>query len=100
MPVSGTTTATVEVLSLATVRGRGRLIGMAMVEVVLDGVPIILQGVRVLRRADGMAVVEMPCHRHTDGDLVPAVVLPEELEEEVCRQVLHRAAPASAGVAV
>ena len=35
--------------------------------------------------------VEPPCYRHTDGDMVPAVVLPDELEEAVTRAVLERA---------
>ena len=46
---------------------------------------------RILRRADGLSYVEPPCYRHTDGDLIPAVVLPEELEEAVARAVLERA---------
>lgn len=92
--MTGTSPATVEVLSLTLSRAPGRLIGLAVVEVVLDDVPIVLQGVRVLRRADGMAVVEMPAYRHSSGELLPAVVLPDELDEAVQRQVLHELAPA------
>ena len=88
-----TSPATVEVLDVTRLAGRGRLLGLAAVEMVLDGVAIVLQGVRVLRRSDGMGVVEMPCYRHADGDLVPAVVLPLELEEAVARAVLHHLAP-------
>ncbi len=88
-----TSPVTVEVLCLDRPHGRGRLVGTATVEMLLDGVSIILQGVRVLRRPDGMAVVEMPCCRHQSGELVPAVVLPVELEEAVARQVLHEIAP-------
>ncbi len=57
----------------------------------LDGVAIVLQGVRLLRRAEGLSYVEPPCYRHTNGDMVPAVVLPEELEEAIARAVLERA---------
>lgn len=71
--------------------GRRRLMGLAQVEVTLDGVAIVLQGVRILRRADGLSYVEPPCFRHTDGDMIPAVVLPEELEDAVARAVLERA---------
>ncbi len=74
--------------------GRRRLMGLAQVEVILDGVAIVLQGVRILRRADGLSYVEPPCYRHTDGDMVPAVLLPVELEEAVAWAVLHRARPA------
>ncbi len=77
------------------VRGRGGLIGLAIVELALDGVPIVLQGVRIVRRPDGLAVVEPPCYRHTDGGLVPAVVLPEELEDAIARLVLRHLAPAA-----
>ena len=60
-------------------------------EVTLDGVAIILQGVRILRRPDGLSYVEPPCYRHTDGDMVPAVLPPEELENAIARAVLERA---------
>ena len=70
--------------------GRGRLLGMAQVEIVLDGVAIVLQGVRILRRGDGWAYIEPPCYRHTDGDMVPAVALPEDLEDAMARAVLER----------
>lgn len=43
--MSDTSPATVQVLHLAMVRARGKLIGLATVEVVLDGVSIVLQGV-------------------------------------------------------
>ena len=89
--MSDTATASVEVLEVTLLPGRGRLLGLAQVEVTLDGVAIVLQGVRILRRADGLSYVEPPCYRHTDGDLVPAVVMPLELEEAVARAVLERA---------
>lgn len=57
--------------------GRRRLMGLAQVEVTLDGMGIVLQGVRILRRPDELSHVEPPWYRHTDGDLVPAVVLPK-----------------------
>lgn len=91
--MSETSPATVEVLSLTLTRAPGRLIGLAVVEVVLDGVPIVIQGVRVLRRPDGLAVVQMPTYRHTTGELIPALVLPDELDDAVQRQVLHELAP-------
>ncbi len=91
--MTDTSPATVEVLSVTLSRAPGRLIALAVVEVVLDGVPIVLQGVRVLRRADGMAVVQMPAYRHQSGELLPAVVLPEELDEAVQRQVLQELVP-------
>ena len=93
--MSDTSVVTVQVVSLTLTRAPGRLIGLAAVELTLDGVGITLQGVRVMRRADGMAVVQMPAYRHSSGDLVPAVVLPDELDEVVQRQVLQELAPAA-----
>lgn len=89
--MSETSTVTIEVLDVTMLGGRRRLQGLAQVEIVLDGVAMILQGVRIMRRADGLSYCEPPCYRHTDGDMIPAVVLPEELEEAVARAVLERA---------
>lgn len=66
--------------------------GLAQVQVMLDVVDTVLQGVSIQRRADGLSYVEPPCYRHTDGDMVPAIVLPEELEDAVARAVLERLA--------
>lgn len=86
-----TTPVTIEVLDVTMLAGRGRLIGTASVELVIGGIAITLQGVRIVRRPDGLASVEPPCVRHVDGDLIPAVVLPEELEDAIAREVLLRA---------
>lgn len=93
-------TATVEVLALFRTPNRGRLLATAQVELVLDGVALIVQGVRIIRRADGLATVEPPCFRHTDGDLVPAIVLPPELDAALARAVLAAFAPTALPVPV
>ena len=89
--VTDTSPVTVEVLDLVHLHGHGKLIGLAQVEIILDGVAIVLQGWRLMRRVDGLAEVEPPVYRHVDGDMVPAIVLPDELEEAVARAVLERA---------
>lgn len=86
-----TTPATIEVLDVTMLAGRGRLMGTARVELVIGGVSVLLQGVRLVRRADGLTSVEPPSVRHVDGDLIPAVVLPQELEDAIAREVLQRA---------
>ena len=53
-----------------------------------------------MRRPDGLAEVEMPLHRHVDGELVPSIVAPEELEDAIARAVLERVAPRALVVAV
>ena len=85
------TSASVEMLDVSILPGRRRLTRPAQVAVTLDGVAIMLQDVRILRRADDLSYVEPPCYRHTDGDLVSAMVVPEELEDAIARAVLERA---------
>lgn len=86
-----TSPVTVEVVDLTRISGRGKLIGLAAVEIVLDGVALLTQGWRLVRRADGFTTIEAPVYRHAGGDLVPALVLPLELEEAVARAVLEHA---------
>lgn len=86
-----TSPVTVEVVDLTRISGRGKLIGLAAVEIVLNGVAVVTQGWRLVRRADGFTTIEAPVYRHADGDLVPAVVLPLELEEAVVRAILEHA---------
>ena len=62
---SPTPPVTVEVLDFIMLPSRGRLQGLALVEVILDGVAIILQGVRILRQANGLSYVEPTCYQHT-----------------------------------
>ena len=52
--------------------------------------PGALQGFRILCRVDGLSYIEPPCYRHIDGDLVPALMQPEELEYAIARAVLER----------
>ncbi len=89
--MTDTSPVTVEVVDLTRISGRGKLIGLVAVEIVLDGVAVVTQGWRLVRRADGLATVEAPVYRHADGDWVPAIVLPDELEEAVARAVLEHA---------
>lgn len=93
-------TASVEVLGIFLTPNRGRLLATAQVELVIDGVAIIVQGVRIIGRTDGLAVVEPPCFRHTDGDLIPAVILPDELAAVVERAVLAAFSPSTHPVPV
>lgn len=73
-----TTTATITVLSLTPVQA-GRLVALADVELLLDGVPIVIHGVQV--RADGKGTeVTLPTYRASGGEWRVAVSLPEELK--------------------
>lgn len=84
-----TGTVTVEVLGLEPVHGRGVLVGLAVVELVIEGVSILLQGVQVQRRPDGALVARMPSFRPPSGPSAPGVVLPPELEDAVAVRVLE-----------
>ena len=79
----------VTVLGVDRVRGRGRLLALAMVELEIDGVPIRLQGVQVLRgRRPGTVDVSMPCYRHTTGEMIPCVALPDVVEAAIAQEVV------------
>lgn len=95
-----TSTVSVTVLRLDPAHGRGRLLAWAMVEIILDGVAVVLQGVTVLRRTDGRAEVGMPSCRAPDGSMVPAMVMPDELDDAVSAAVLDVFVPGGVPVLV
>lgn len=67
---------------------RGRLVALANVLVDVAGVELTLQGVQVVREADGV-VVRAPAFRHPrDGRWLPAVLLPPELRDAIGAEVL------------
>lgn len=72
-----TATATITVLGISPVRA-GRLVALADVALVLDGVEVVIHGVQV--RADaGQTEVTLPTYRCPSGEWRPAVTLPEEV---------------------
>ena len=91
-----TAVVTFALTGLEHARGRGRLPGLADAEVVVEGVAIIVRGIRVVHDDAGALVVQPPRFRHPDGRRPPAVVLPRELEEAIAAEVL-RAFPPGAG---
>jgi stage V sporulation protein G len=66
---------------------KGRLVGLAVVEFVLDGIPTTLQGVKIVRQPYGLSC-EAPCFRHPDGRWLPAVVLTADLAKAISDEVL------------
>ena len=75
---SPTIQAHIAVLRLAPAQG-GRLVALADVELLLDGVSIVLHGVQV--RADGAGTeVTLPKYRAVDGSWHSAITLPDELK--------------------
>ena len=70
------------------IRGKGRLAGLADVRIEIEGVVLLLQGVRVLRERDGRLGYQEPRFRHPDGGWVAALVLPPELSDAIATAVL------------
>ena len=74
-----TTTVQITVLHLVPTQGRGNLLALADVEVLLDGVSIILHGVQVCATSE-RTEVRLPKYRGADGNWVAAITLPDEVK--------------------
>jgi hypothetical protein len=87
MTEAATTIVSFTVLEVLPVRGAGRLIALASVELELDGVVLIMQGVRVVRMGNGV-LTEPPKFRDPrTGDWIPALIVPAELGEAIAREL-------------
>jgi hypothetical protein len=87
MTEAATTIVSFTVLGVEPVRGAGRLIALARVELELDGVILIMQGVRVVRMGNGV-LTEPPKFRDPrTGDWLPALIVPAELGEAIAREL-------------
>ncbi|MFC7552648.1 hypothetical protein ACFQU7_10855 [Pseudoroseomonas wenyumeiae] len=87
--MSETQTVRYEVLGIEPVRGAGKLVALAVVEVEVEGVTFTLQGVQVRQEAAG-PVCQAPVFRHPkDGRWLPAVVLPPALADAIAVEVLE-----------
>jgi len=92
-----TSTVTFTVLDVERIEGAGRLAALAAIEVVLDGVALTMQGLRVVRRNDRFTT-EAPRYRNPKtGQWQPALILPEELGMAIAREI-HRILTAPAGI--
>ena len=86
---ASTSTVTVTVTDVERVEGAGRLIALAVIELELDGVALVVQGVRVVRQSNRIAT-EAPRFRDPrTGQWVPALILPDEFGRAIAREV-HR----------
>lgn len=81
-------TVIVTVLGVEQVRGKGALIGLAMVELDIAGVVITLQGVQVVQLPNGSLSCRPPQFRRANGAWTPAAVLPPDLAEALGAEVL------------
>ncbi|CAA7627281.1 conserved hypothetical protein [Magnetospirillum sp. SS-4] len=86
-PTMDTASVTVTTISIIHVKNAGKLRALADVEVVFDGVEMIIQGVQV--RADGKSTeVSLPTYRATDGSWRPAIILPDEIKTAISDTVI------------
>ena len=83
-----TSVVTFGVINFEWVRGKGRLAGLADLRIEIEGVGLLLRGVRVLREPDGGLACQEPRFRHPGGGWVPVLVLPPELSEAIAAAVL------------
>jgi hypothetical protein len=75
--MSETVAVTDEVLGIEAVQGAGRLVGLATVQIVVEGLVLTLQGVQAVRERDGTLSCSAPVFRPPrTGRWLPAVVLP------------------------
>jgi len=87
--VNETAAVTFTLFGVERARGRGRLLGLASAEVVVEGVAFVVQGIRLVYGDGGSLEVQPPRFRHPDGRWLPAVVLPEELAGAIAAEVLE-----------
>jgi hypothetical protein len=84
-----TATVTFVVTGLERVSGAGRLVALATVEIDLEGVVVLVQGVQVIRHR-GRIATQAPRYRNPrTGAWIPAVVLPHELGVAIAEE-LHQ----------
>jgi hypothetical protein len=89
MTEAATTIVTFRVTDVEHVHGAGRLVALAKVELELDGVVLVMQGVRVMRQRD---IITMQAPRFRDprtGNWLPALIVPAELGQAIGRE-LHQ----------
>ena len=98
------------VIDIRPITGKGRILALASVELLLDGVAFVIHGVQVVRTKHPVTGqeatgVDLPRYRAADGSWQQAITLPEALRrplgeavlEECCRRGITRALTAAAG---
>lgn len=89
MTEGATTTVNFTVIDVERVHGAGRLVALAKVELELDGVVLVMQGVRVVRQCDRITS-QAPRYRDPrTGNWLPALIIPDELGQAIAGE-LHR----------
>lgn len=82
-----TTTVTFNVLSLTPIRS-GKILALADVEIVIDGVALLVSGLQ-MRATPRETRVDVPTHRMPNGEWKPSISLPEELMAAIAEAVVN-----------
>ena len=90
-----TSVVTFAVAGFERIPGKGRLAALADLRIEIEGVVLLLQGVRVLHEPDGGLACQEPRFRHPDGRWVQVAVLPPELSDAIAGAVLALAGDAN-----
>jgi hypothetical protein len=80
-------TVSITVLSVKPVKF-GRIFALASVEVDLDGLLLVIHGVRAIRAQPMGTRIDLPVYRDENGVWQRAITLPEEISEAIGRAVL------------
>jgi len=67
----------------------GRLVALATVEIDLEGVVVLVQGVQVIRHRDRLATQAPRFRNPKTGAWIPAVILPNELGVAIAEEWNH-----------
>ena len=78
-----------EVQSVLPVRGKGRLVAMARVEVEIAGVVMVVQGFKITRRPDGALNCDLPTFKDVTGEWMPCITFPPELAAAIGAEILE-----------
>jgi stage V sporulation protein G len=89
MSTDSTATVTFVVTTLQRIVGAGRLVALATVEIDLEGVMVLVQGMQVIRQRNRISTQAPRFRNPQTGAWTPAVILPDELGAAIAQE-LHR----------
>jgi stage V sporulation protein G len=88
MVTDGTVTVEINVLGIEQLRGTGKLVAMAVVQVAIAEVELVLQGVQLRVNQDGRILCQAPMFKHPQRGYLPCIIMPGELTNAIAREVL------------
>ena len=86
--MSDTVSVSFVVVSVTRLHSAGNLLALASIAIDLDGIELTMSGIQVVRTPAGKLQCKAPHHRLPTGQWVPSIVLPDELERAIGREVL------------